>query len=100
MCTSCFANWRYWISPFVIVIYLLFVVFGVPILIVNSVKDGFTRKEQLMLIGGLFVLSAVPISIYQIIQHVIHFTKPCLQKHIIRYNSHHSLIAFLRISKC
>ncbi|XP_067621980.1 transmembrane protein 184C isoform X3 [Eurosta solidaginis] len=77
-------EWRIWIRPLLIVTYGIFAIIVVPLLIVNSVKDGFTRKDQLILIGGLFVLSAVPVSIWHIIQHVIHFTKPILQKHIIR----------------
>ncbi|KAH8260369.1 hypothetical protein KR026_010388 [Drosophila bipectinata] len=77
-------DWRIWIRPLLIVTYVIFAIIVVPLLIVNSVKDGFQRNDQLILIGGLFVLSAVPVSIWHIIQHVIHFTKPILQKHIIR----------------
>lgn len=89
MCTpavlqGCCSQWRSWIRPLLIVGYVLFVIIVVPLLIVNSVKDGFTRKDQLILIGGLFVISAIPISIWQITQHIVHFTKPILQKHIIR----------------
>ncbi|XP_065358101.1 transmembrane protein 184C isoform X2 [Calliphora vicina] len=77
-------EWRIWIRPLLIITYGIFAIIVVPLLIINSVKDGFQRRDQLILIGGLFVLSAVPISIWHIIQHVIHFTKPSLQKHIIR----------------
>ncbi|XP_030376706.1 transmembrane protein 184C-like [Scaptodrosophila lebanonensis] len=77
-------EWRIWIRPLLILTYVIFAIIVVPLLIVNSVKDGFSRRDQLILIGGLFVLSAVPVSIWHIIQHVIHFTKPILQKHIIR----------------
>ncbi|KAH8334082.1 hypothetical protein KR059_006474 [Drosophila kikkawai] len=77
-------DWRIWIRPLLIVTYGIFAIIVVPLLIVNSVKDGFQRNDQLILIGGLFVLAAVPVSIWHIIQHVIHFTKPILQKHIIR----------------
>ncbi|XP_073824329.1 transmembrane protein 184C isoform X3 [Musca autumnalis] len=77
-------EWRIWIRPLLIVTYGIFAIIVIPLLIVNSLKDGFTRKDQLILIGGLFVLAAVPVSIWHIIQHVIHFTKPILQKHIIR----------------
>ncbi|KAH8410258.1 hypothetical protein KR009_010228 [Drosophila setifemur] len=77
-------EWRIWIRPLLIVTYAIFAIIVLPLLIVNSVKDGFQRNDQLILIGGLFVLSAVPVSIWHIIQHVIHFTKPILQKHIIR----------------
>lgn len=77
-------EWRLWIRPLLILIYVLFAIIIIPLLIVNSVKDGFTRKDQLILIGGLFVLAAVPISVWHITQHIIHFTKPILQKHIVR----------------
>ncbi|XP_075151463.1 transmembrane protein 184C [Haematobia irritans] len=77
-------EWRIWIRPLLIVTYGIFAIIVVPLLILNSLKDGFERIDQLILIGGLFVLSAVPVSIWHIIQHVIHFTKPILQKHIIR----------------
>lgn len=77
-------EWRMWIRPLLIISYAVFAIIVVPLLIVNSVKDGFSKKDQLILIGGLFVLSAVPISLWHIIQHMIHFTKPILQKHIIR----------------
>lgn len=77
-------EWRIWIRPILILTYGIFAIIVVPLLIVNTVKDGFTRLDQLILIGGLFVLSAVPVSVWHITQHVIHFTKPILQKHIIR----------------
>ncbi|XP_037959548.1 transmembrane protein 184C isoform X2 [Teleopsis dalmanni] len=77
-------EWRIWIRPLLIVTYTIFAIIVVPLLIVNSLKDGFSRKDQLILIGGLFVLSAVPVSIWHIIQHVIHFSRPILQRHIIR----------------
>ncbi|XP_053696107.1 transmembrane protein 184C [Sabethes cyaneus] len=78
------SQWRSWIRPLLVVAYVLFVIIVLPLLIVNSVKDGFTRKDQLILIGGLFVIAAIPISIWQITQHIVHFHKPILQKHIIR----------------
>ncbi|XP_055376553.1 transmembrane protein 184C isoform X2 [Condylostylus longicornis] len=77
-------EWKLWIRPLLIITYIMFAIIVVPLLIINSVKDGFSRKDQLILIGGLLVLSAVPISVWHIMQHVLHFTKPILQKHIIR----------------
>lgn len=70
--------------PLIIAVYVLFVLIFVPLLIVNSVKDGFKRNDQLILIGGLFVLTAIPVSIWHIVQHMNHFTKPVLQMHIVR----------------
>jgi len=85
MCTTSFySRIRGWIRPLLILAYLAFVLIVIPLLIVNSVKDGFKTNDQLVLIGGLFMASALPICFWHISQHITHFTKPALQKHIIR----------------
>ncbi|KAL0884110.1 hypothetical protein ABMA27_016129 [Loxostege sticticalis] len=78
-----FSQWRLWIRPFLVAFYVIVIVVIVPILIVRSVNNGF-EKEEAALVGGGFVLLALPISIWQITQHIVHYTKPSLQKHIIR----------------
>lgn len=83
-CKRCCTQWRLWIRPISMTFYGLFVLILVPFLIFNSVQGGFSGKDQLILIGGLFVLSAIPISIWHIIQHITNFTKPVLQRKIIR----------------
>ncbi|XP_059061904.1 transmembrane protein 184C [Achroia grisella] len=88
MCSShiitFFSQWRLWIRPFVIALYAILVVVLVPILVAHSIKNGFRKSDQGALIAGGFVLLALPISIWQITQHIFHYTKPSLQKHIIR----------------
>ncbi|XP_055299784.1 transmembrane protein 184C [Sitodiplosis mosellana] len=83
-CVSVCSSWQQWIKAILILLYTLFVLIVVPWLIVYTVKDGFTRKDQLILVGGLFVLTSVPLCIWHILQHMLHFTKPILQKPIIR----------------
>lgn len=83
-CVSACSSWQQWIKALLILLYTLFVIIVVPWLIVYTVKDGFTRKDQLLLIGGVFVLVSVPLCIWHILQHMLHFTKPILQKPIIR----------------
>ena len=65
-------------------VYTLIIVVLLPILIVNAVNNGFKKNDQGTLIGGVFVMMALPISFWQITQHMVHYTKPSLQKHIIR----------------
>ncbi|CAK1551965.1 unnamed protein product [Leptosia nina] len=88
MCTerlrSFFSQWRLWIRPFFIATYILLVIVLVPTLIVHALENGFTKSDQGTLVAGGFVLLAMPISIWQITQHIVHYTKPSLQKHIIR----------------
>lgn len=83
-CVSACSSWQQWIKALLILLYTLFVLIVVPWLIVYTVKDGFTKKDQLLLVGGLFVLTSVPLCIWHILQHMLHFTKPILQKPIIR----------------
>lgn len=66
-------------------LYVILVIVLVPLLIAHSIQNGFSKSDQGALVGGGFVLLALPISIWQITQHVVHYTKPILQKHIIRY---------------
>lgn len=83
-CLSACSSWQQWIKALLILLYTLFVLIVVPWLIVYTVKDGFTRKDQLLLVGGIFVLASVPLCIWHVLQHMLHFTKPILQKPIIR----------------
>lgn len=78
-------KWRLWILPFTIICYGFGVLIFLPLFLTKSVRDGFNRRDQEIFVGGIFVMLALPISIWEIIQHVIHFTEPKLQKHIIRY---------------
>lgn len=88
MCrTSCItfcSSWHKCLRLLLILLYILFVIIILPWLIVNTVKDGFTRKRQMYLIGGLFVITTLPICFWHIMQHIRNFTKPALQKPIIR----------------
>lgn len=77
-------KWRYWIRPFVIFLYIITLVILLPCLVVSAYRNGFKKSNQAELIGGLFVMMALPVSLWEIIQHMVHYNKPYLQKHIIR----------------
>lgn len=77
-------RWRLWILPVLTCLYALLIVILVPILLVNSIKNGIEKQDQGALVGGAFVLLALPIAFYEIVQHMIYYTQPRLQKYIIR----------------
>ncbi|XP_058807087.1 transmembrane protein 184C [Phymastichus coffea] len=77
-------HWRLWILPVLTCLYTLLIIILVPILISNSIKNGFRKQDQGALVGGAFVLLAIPMSFYEIVQHMIYYTQPRLQKYIIR----------------
>ncbi|KAK9754869.1 Organic solute transporter Ostalpha [Popillia japonica] len=83
-CLNCLSKWRLWIRPLFIFLYALAALVFVPLFLVKSFENGFNSKDQEIVIAGVFVLVAIPISLWEIILHVIHYTQPKLQKHIIR----------------
>lgn len=83
-CRNCIIHWRYWIGPLAIFLYAIAVVVFVPLFLIKSVEDGFNKRDQEIFIAGIFAWVAVPISLWEIIQHVINYSEPVLQKPIIR----------------
>ncbi|CAH1098686.1 unnamed protein product [Psylliodes chrysocephalus] len=83
-CIECFARWKLWIRPLFITLYALAALVFVPLFLIKSLEDGFNKHDQEILIGGIFVWVAIPLSFWEIIQHIIHYVQPKLQKHVIR----------------
>ncbi|KAF5302387.1 hypothetical protein FQA39_LY10426 [Lamprigera yunnana] len=83
-CRTCLSKWRYWIIPFAVFLYGVAVLVFVPLFLVKSVEDGFNKRDQEILIAGVFVGLAIPISLWEILQHIIHYAEPKLQKPVIR----------------
>ncbi|KAF7233023.1 hypothetical protein EG68_08955 [Paragonimus skrjabini miyazakii] len=76
-------SWRVWIKPAFIGFYSVLLCIALPLLIIEFRKYSPTVVSA-WFIGGMFVLGAVPISLWTILDHLIHYTKPYLQRHIIR----------------
>lgn len=83
-CLNCLSKWRLWIRPLAILIYAIAALVFVPLFLIKSVQNGFNKRDQEILIAGIFVWIAIPLSLWEIMLHVIHYTQPKLQKHIIR----------------
>ena len=80
----CAVRWRVWIRPLVLMLYGAAVLALLPFLIVQMIRENINLKTQIWLLGAVFVLLALPITLSEIVQHLIHYTKPKLQKHIVR----------------
>jgi len=81
---NCVSRWRLWIRPVVMSLYFTILVIVLPILIVSLWQSLHDLKFEVWIVGGLFSLMALPISLWDITQHLVHYTKPYLQKYIIR----------------
>lgn len=109
------AEWRRWIRPLVLVLYSLLLVAVLPLCIWELQKDKvdfipspnsccgrhtiqeptvswFLRLSRQVgthskawFIAGVFVFLTIPISLWGILQHIVHYTQPELQRPIIRW---------------
>ncbi|XP_053316683.1 transmembrane protein 184C [Spea bombifrons] len=77
-------NWRKWIRPLVILLYVVGLIIGIPVCIWELQKMGVGVHTKAWFIAGIFVLMTIPISLWGILQHLVHYTQPELQKPIIR----------------
>uniref|UniRef100_A0A8C7ZFF5 Transmembrane protein 184C n=2 Tax=Oryzias sinensis TaxID=183150 RepID=A0A8C7ZFF5_9TELE len=80
---SC-GDWRRWIRPLVVVLYILLLIVVLPFCIWELQKSGVGTHIKAWFIAGIFVLMTIPISLWGILQHLVHYTRPELQKPIIR----------------
>ena len=78
-------RWRQWIRPTCFTFYFICLMIAVPLCILELNRKGAPDHVQAWFIGGIFVMMAVPISFWGILQHLIYYTQPELQRHIIRY---------------
>ena len=79
-------NWRLWIRPLIILLYFILALFvALPLCIIELNRADKPTHVQAWFAGGIFVLCALPISFFGMLQHLVNYTQPNLQRHIIRY---------------
>lgn len=80
----CLRRWRMWIRPVVMITYGVIILVVLPLCTWRLEQNGATPHDQAWFSGGIFVLMALPITFWEMTQHLVHYTKPHLQKYIIR----------------
>ncbi|RTG89306.1 uncharacterized protein DC041_0003921 [Schistosoma bovis] len=78
-------SWRAFIKPIFVVCYSLLICITLPFLILKLYEKSAPAIVSAWFVAGLFVLGAIPISLWTIIEHMINYTNPLLQRHIIRF---------------
>ena len=66
----------------VIALYILIMCVVLPFFVWEMRNEGV--KREVLFVGGLFTCLTLPLSLWGILQHLVHFTKPEFQRHIIR----------------
>nr|XP_060634852.1 transmembrane protein 184C [Anolis sagrei ordinatus] len=77
-------NWRRWIRPLVATVYIVGLLVAVPLCVWELQKLEVGIHTKAWFIAGIFLLMTIPISLWGILQHLVHYTQPELQKPIIR----------------
>ncbi|KAL6089869.1 hypothetical protein STEG23_031958, partial [Scotinomys teguina] len=78
------SNWRRWIRPLITLTYVVGILILVPLCIWERHKLKVGIHTKAWFIAGIFLLLTVPVSLWGILQHLVHYTQPELQKPIIR----------------
>ena len=79
-----FDSWRRWIRPLCLTMYFICVIVAFPMCLIELTKHDAPGYVQAWFIGGIFVMISVPISLWDILQHLVYYSHPKLQRHIIR----------------
>ncbi|GAV03782.1 hypothetical protein RvY_14162 [Ramazzottius varieornatus] len=78
------AKWRSWIEPLILSLYIILLLVALPMCVLVFKSEETNLRTRTWFIGGILFFLSVPVSLHTIIQHLIHYTKPNLQRHIIR----------------
>ena len=85
-CPQCnHSNFRSWLKPVVITSYLVVLCVALPLTVWELHKNRAQTHVVAWFIAGCFVFLTIPISVWGILQHLVNYTKPELQRRIVRY---------------
>jgi len=77
-------GWRFWIKPVVIVVYSATLLVGLPFLCIDLYRNQANPHQYAYFVAALFLAMTIPISLWTMVNHLIYFTQPDLQKPILR----------------
>jgi len=86
---NCWFHWRWWLKVALATVYALVVVVAFPIMIWRLIEVDARAHITAWFIAGMFVLLTLPIFLAGLVQHLTNYTRPDLQRHIIRYKAWH-----------
>lgn len=80
----CWRSWRLALKIAVTVFYLVILFVCLPLLIWALFKEHVKTSFSAWFVAGIFMLLTLPIFLWGLMQHLLNYTQPNLQKHIIR----------------
>ncbi|XP_015747983.1 PREDICTED: transmembrane protein 184C-like [Acropora digitifera] len=77
-------NFRGWLRPVVITVYFIILCVALPLTVWELHKNRAQIHVEAWFIAGCFVFLTIPISLWGILQHLVNYTQPELQRRIVR----------------
>ena len=81
---ACWQHWRSWFKPLVAGLYCVVLLIALPLLVWDLYQEGTPDQFKAWFVAGIFVLLTIPVFLVGLMQHLLNYTQPHLQKHIIR----------------
>ncbi|OQV15313.1 Transmembrane protein 184C [Hypsibius exemplaris] len=81
---ACGSHWRSWLRYTFYGIYVLCILVAIPVIVVIYRREVDNVRTRTWLVGGMFAFLSFPVSLQLILLHLLNYTKPRLQLHIIR----------------
>lgn len=78
------SNFRRWLRPVVISVYFVILCVALPLTVWELHKSRAQTHVEAWFVAGCFVFLTIPISLWGILQHLVNYTQPELQKRIVR----------------
>lgn len=72
------------LSRILLIVYCGYILFTLPFSLIQLDKQGAGRDEEVWLGGGVIVFLAITLSFWGMLQHLINYSEPNLQRYIIR----------------
>lgn len=69
-----------------LILYLMIFFVALPLLIYGLYSENAQAQFTAWFVAGIFVLLTLPIFLLGLMQHLFNYTRPQLQKHIIRFD--------------
>lgn len=86
-CSCCLLNrrnFRSWLRPVVISLYFVILCVALPLTVWELHKNRAQTHVEAWFVAGCFVFLTIPISLWGILQHLVNYTRPELQRRIVR----------------
>lgn len=80
----CWQHWRSWFMPLVVGLYCVVLLVVLPLLVWELYREGTPDEFKAWFVAGIFMLLTIPVFLVGLVQHLLNYTQPHLQKHIIR----------------